>query len=103
MNSQKVSGVHISDLTALYGRIIDKIHRKETIQSGTEGYYFALAHDLFWWETLDHLAAALNARGLVTDSKTRLWPSDEAAAEALGVPVPFVQLLWNSGYVVVVL
>ena len=92
-----MSGVHISDLTALYGRIIEKILQKEALQSGAEGYYFALAHDLLWWEVLDQLAVALNARNLVTDSKTQIWPNDEAAAKSLGVPVQFVQLLWNSG------
>ena len=92
-----MSGVHISDFTALYGRIIEKILQKEALPSGTEGYYFALAHESFQWEVLDHLAVALNARGLVTDSKTQLWPSDEAAAEAFGVPVQFVKPIWNSG------
>ncbi|KAL9609303.1 MAG: hypothetical protein Q9167_005921 [Letrouitia subvulpina] len=93
----KVSSVHISDITALYGRIIQKILKKEAIPNGTEGYYFAVAHELHWWEVLDRLAVALNARGLVTDTKTQLWPSDEVAAETLGVPVQFVQTLWNSG------
>lgn len=91
--------MHISDLTALYGRIISKVLRKETISSGAEGYYFALAHDIYWWEVLDHLAVALKARNLVTDAKTQIWPNDEAAADALGVPVQFVQTLWNSGWV----
>lgn len=89
--------MHISDLTALYGQIIEKVLREETLPSGTEGYYFALAHDLHWWEFLDRLAAALKARGLIADSETRIWSSDEAAAEALGVPVQFLQPLWNSG------
>ncbi|MCJ1432429.1 hypothetical protein MMC27_001785 [Xylographa pallens] len=93
----KVSGVHISDLTALYERIVEKILQKEAPPSGAEGYYFALAHDIFWWETLDRLAVALKARKLVADSKTQIWPNDEAAAESLGVPVQFVQVLWNSG------
>ncbi len=92
-----MSAVHISDLIALYGRIVENILQKETIPSGTEGYYFALAHDLFWWEALDHLAVVLKARNLVADSKTQIWPNDEVAAEALGVPIQFVQLLWNSG------
>ncbi|RDW59919.1 hypothetical protein BP6252_13006 [Coleophoma cylindrospora] len=92
-----VSGVHISDMTALYTTIIEKVIQKETPPSGTEGYYFALAHDISWWELLDHLAKALHARGLVTESKTQVWPSDEAAAEALGIPVQYVQILWNSG------
>ena len=94
-----MSGVHISDLTGLYGLIIEKIVRKEALPSGKEGYYFALAHDLFGWEVLDRLAVALHARGLVVDSKTRIWPSDEAAAESLRVPLQFLQTLWNSGYV----
>ncbi|KAF2231493.1 NAD(P)-binding protein [Viridothelium virens] len=93
----KVSGVHISDLTALYGRIIQKILQKEPLPSGTEGYYFALAHNLIWWEVLDQLAATLKARGLVTTSDTSIWSDDEAAAEAMGIPIQFVQPLWNSG------
>ena len=89
--------MHISDLTALYGRIIEKISQNEPPSSGTEGYYFARAHDLYWFEVLDRLAVALNARGLVRDTKTEFWPSDEAAAEALGVPAQFVEPLFNSG------
>ena len=46
---------------------------------------------------MDHLAVALKARNLVTDSETRIWPDYEAAAEGLGVPVQFVKPLWNSG------
>jgi hypothetical protein len=91
-----VGGVHISDLTALYGRIIEKILQKVTLPSGVEGYYFAQAHDVEWWELLDRLAVALNARGLVTDSKAQIWPSNEVAAESLGFPVQFVQVLYNS-------
>lgn len=94
---QKVSGVHISDLTALYGRIIENILQGEQLPSGREGYYFALAHYLYIGEFLDHLAVELKARGLITDSKTRIYPNDEAAARTLGVPVPFVRPLWNSG------
>lgn len=89
--------MHILDLTALYGRIVEKILHKEALPSGKGGYYFALAHDLLWWEVLDHLAVALKSRGLVTDSTTHIWPSNEAAAESMGVPVQFVEPLWNSG------
>ncbi|KAL9086375.1 MAG: hypothetical protein Q9165_007161 [Trypethelium subeluteriae] len=96
-DNTKVSGVHISDLTALYGRIVQKILQNEPLPSGTEGYYFALAHDLIWWQVLDELAITLNARGLATTPDTSIWSSDEAAAEAMGVPVQFVQPLWNSG------
>ncbi|RDW65612.1 hypothetical protein BP5796_10304 [Coleophoma crateriformis] len=92
----KVSGVHVSDLTALYTKIIEKVLQKETLPSGTEGYYFALAHDILWWDILDPLAEALHARGLVTESKAQIWPNVETAAESLGIPVPYVQILWNS-------
>lgn len=92
-----MSGVHISDLTSLYSRIIEKILRKEALVNGTEGYYFALAHDLFFWEVLDQMAVALKARGLVAEPKAQIYPNDEAAAESLGVPEKFVQPLWNSG------
>ncbi|KAJ5167023.1 uncharacterized protein N7482_005804 [Penicillium canariense] len=93
----RVSGVHISDLTALYGLIVEHILRGETVPSGREGYYFALAHDMFLGEVGDHLARALCDRGLISDSKTHNYSDPEAAAESLGVPAPFVQMLWDSG------
>jgi 3-methyladenine DNA glycosylase AlkD len=92
-----VSGVHISDLTALYGLLIWKILKKEIIPSAKEGYYFALAHHLYWWEVMDHLASALKARNLLTHTKVETWLSDDAAAEAMGVPAQFVKPLWNDG------
>ncbi|KAL2815836.1 hypothetical protein BDW59DRAFT_166649 [Aspergillus cavernicola] len=93
----KVSAVHISDLTALYSQIIEKVLQDETVPCDKEGYYFALAHDLFLGEVLEHLALALKSRGLVTDTETRVYPNDRVAAELLGVPEQFVQTLWNSG------
>ena len=92
-----MGAVHISDLTSLYERILEKILRNESLPSGTEGYYFGLGHDLVWWEFLDRLAVALKARDLILDTEIQTWPSDKAAAEALGVPEAFVQPLWNSG------
>ena len=89
--------MHIRDLTALYQRIIESIVQNRAIPSGREGYYFALGHSLYWWEVLESLSEALRARGLVTRSDLQVWPSDEAAAESLGVPAGFVQALWNSG------
>jgi hypothetical protein len=86
-------------MTAFYERILEKIIQKEPLDSGKSGYYFALAHSVKWWELLDHLAAALKARGLINDTTIDVWPSDEAAAEAINVPAAFVQALWNSGYV----
>lgn len=95
--SQRVSGVHISDLTELYGIIVSKILEGQAPPSGPEGYYFALAHDIVWWELLDRLAATLVADGIITDSKVDVWASDEAASAALDVPGQFVQVLWKSG------
>ena len=89
--------MHISDLTALYGRIVEKVLRQEALPNGTEGYYFGFAHNVQWWQVLERLTEALNVRGLVTDKEIPIWPSDEAAAESLGVPAQFVQPLWNSG------
>ncbi|KAK9779764.1 putative NAD-dependent epimerase/dehydratase domain-containing protein [Seiridium cardinale] len=93
----KVSGVHITDLTALYWRIIEAVLQNQSIPSGTEGYYFALAHDIHIWEFLDRLATALKARGLVDDSNVATWPNDEVAAESIGVPSQFLAALWKSG------
>ncbi|CAI7586243.1 unnamed protein product [Penicillium palitans] len=93
----RVSSVHISDLTALYGRIIENILQGEPLPAGREGYYFALAHYLHLGEVLDHLAIQLKARDLISDSKTKIYLNDEAAASSLGIPVPFVRPLWNSG------
>lgn len=92
-----MSGVHITDLTALYELIVVKALGKETLQHGRDGYYFALGHDIQWSETLPRLAATLQARDLVKDSEIDVWPSDGEAADAMGVPAAFVQLLWNSG------
>ena len=96
---QKVSGVHISDLTALYGLIVEYILRGETLPSGREGYYFALAHDILLGEVGDHLARSLWDRGLTSDLTTLKYSDEKAAAESMGVPVQFVQMLWDSGYV----
>lgn len=71
--------------------------KKESLPNGTEGYYFALAHELHWWEVLEHVAQALKIRDLVTDTEIKTWPDDKFAAEKLGVPEKFVQALWNSG------
>lgn len=88
--------MHIADLTALYWRIVEAVLQDESIPSGTEGYYFALAHKLSIWEFMDHLAVALKARGLIEDSKIETWPSDEFAAESIGIPAQFLEALWKS-------
>ncbi len=90
--------MHISDLIELYGLIIKKILQGsgDSIPNGAHGHYFAIAHEMAWWETLGRLAAAMEARGLVASSETQVWTSDEAAAEATGVPEIFVKIFFNS-------
>ncbi|KAG5814428.1 hypothetical protein H9Q74_002646 [Fusarium xylarioides] len=92
-----LQAVHISDLTALYCRIIQAALNHEEIPSGKEGYYFAVAHDMNMWEFQDHLAAAMKTRGLVTDDKPEVYTSDEFAADAIDVPVEFLGVLYKSG------
>ncbi|KAF4493402.1 hypothetical protein FAGAP_10475 [Fusarium agapanthi] len=94
---KSLPAVHISDLTALYCRIIHAALNKEEIPSGKEGYYFAVAHDLDMWEFQDHLAAAMKARSLVTRDKPEVYPSDEFAAEEIDVPVEYLSILYKSG------
>ncbi|KAH8203456.1 hypothetical protein TruAng_002327 [Truncatella angustata] len=93
----KVSGVHITDLTALYWRITQAILQKEDIPDGEEGYYFAKAHTLYQWDVLEHLAKALKQRAFIEDDKTEFWPSDGFAAQSIGVPEQFLEALWKSG------
>ncbi|KAM5388320.1 hypothetical protein ACJA88_000184 [Fusarium oxysporum] len=89
--------IHISDLTALYYRIIHAALKNEDIPSGKEGYNFAVAREMDMREFQDHLAAAMKARGLVSSDKPEVYPSDEFAAEAIDVPVEFLSALYKSG------
>ncbi|KAF2019626.1 NAD(P)-binding protein [Aaosphaeria arxii CBS 175.79] len=93
----KVSASHISDLVSLYTLLVSKIIAREDIPRGKEGYYFALAHRIEGWEVAESLSGAAKARGLIADSTVEVWESDASAAEAMGVPEMFVQVLWNSG------
>ncbi|RDW86003.1 hypothetical protein BP5796_04328 [Coleophoma crateriformis] len=85
--------VHVSDLAAFYTLLTGKIVQKEPVASGEDGYYFVYAHKTHWWDTMQRLAEALYARGLVTAPKVEVWPSDEMAAEYLGFPRPFVRAM----------
>ncbi|KAF2111047.1 hypothetical protein BDV96DRAFT_650649 [Lophiotrema nucula] len=91
-----ISAVHISDLTGFYERIVSKILLGENIPSGVQGYYFAQAFDVSWWEILDHLTTVLHSRGVVADAQPQIWRSHEDAAAGLDIPVEFVKILWNS-------
>lgn len=100
---QRLPGVHVSDLAALYVLIVERFLRGESLPNGKQGYYFALSHDVLLAEFGDHLAKALQARGLVTDSEPGHYSDVEAVVESMGVPLPFAQLLWASGYVFIAL
>lgn len=91
----KCAVAHISDLTALFGIIVDKIRQGEDIPHGEEGYYLTVGHYWHWHEVLSCLASALKSRNLVDTAEVGTWQSDQEAADMLRVPVQFVQQLWN--------
>ncbi|KAF5581026.1 nad dependent epimerase dehydratase family [Fusarium pseudocircinatum] len=78
-------------------RIIQAALHNEEIPSGKNGYYFAVAHDIDMWDFQDHPATAMKARGLVSSDTPDVYPSDEFAAEAIDVPVEFLEALYKSG------
>ncbi|KAI1378883.1 NAD(P)-binding protein [Hypoxylon crocopeplum] len=82
---------HISDLTALYALLVEKILQKESMPSGENGHYFAMAHRAPWWDVMQRLADALYAHELVKEPKVQTWPSDDIAADTLGFPRPFIR------------
>lgn len=80
-------------------QILKAIVRGGAIDSGPRGYYFAYAHNISWWSVMQRLHAVLSAGDAAIPSEIAVWPNDEVAAESLGVPAPFVQPLWNAGFV----
>ncbi|KAI1114327.1 hypothetical protein F5Y14DRAFT_414650 [Nemania sp. NC0429] len=89
----KFAAVHVSDLAEFFVLILRNILQGSKIPSGEEGYYFAVAHETSWWDVSQSLAEALSARGLATEPTAKFWPSDEVAAEALGLPAQYVRLM----------
>ncbi|KAE8451665.1 hypothetical protein EG329_003122 [Mollisiaceae sp. DMI_Dod_QoI] len=87
---------HISDLTALYALLVEKILQKEPIPSGEKGYYFAMAHRISWWTIMSRLAEGLHMRGLVTEPRVQTWPSYDMASEHLRWPPQFVRAMGTS-------
>jgi hypothetical protein len=91
--SKKWPAVHISDLVDYYLRLVG------SIVSGADniaGYYFPVAHDVQMWETLEHLAAALNAQGLIPDPAVTVWPDEEFAGKALNLPTGYIAIAWYA-------
>jgi len=99
---QRTPAVQISDLMAFYECLVSKILSGESPPSGDKGYYFPMSHYFNWWGVLGNLATKLHDRGLTKDSETNVWPSDEVAASALSIPLPYVRVLWDSGLVLII-
>ncbi|VUC29400.1 unnamed protein product [Clonostachys rosea] len=95
----RTMGTHISDLTAYYLRLIEKILEGADLPSGKQGYYFPIAHRFSWWDVLDRIAKALEARGLVKDGELREWPNYDVAAEALAIPAAVLPKLYVTEYI----
>ncbi|PVH79367.1 NAD(P)-binding protein [Cadophora sp. DSE1049] len=93
----RTPAVHISDLTGFYQCLISNFLSGDSTPSGDKGYYFPISHYFNWWEVLENFATALYDRGLTKDRETHVWPSDEVAASALSIPLPYVRVLWDSG------
>ncbi|KFA72092.1 hypothetical protein S40288_02263 [Stachybotrys chartarum IBT 40288] len=88
--------VHVDDLTDLYALLLEKIIQGEELPSGESGYYFAFAHKIDWWKTMDGLAKALHARGLVDEPTVKTWPSWDVASEELKFPRPYIKAMGAS-------
>ncbi|KAG4436916.1 hypothetical protein IFR05_007604 [Cadophora sp. M221] len=87
---------HISDVVSLYALLAEKILKQETIPSGEKGYYFVVGHKSPWWNVMKHLSDVMFARGLVKQAATPTWPSDEMAADALGLPLAYIRAMETS-------
>lgn len=85
--------MHISDIAAFYRLLTEHILQKKTLPSGKDGYFFPMAHHASSWDLMQRFAARLHALGLVAEPKPRTWPSDEAAAESMGIPLQLVRIM----------
>lgn len=47
---------------------------------------------------MKRFSEGLHAIGLVSEPVPRIWPSDEAAAESLGIPVQIVRIMGTHRY-----
>jgi len=86
----------VSDVANFYAKLLEAIIHRENLPNGENGHYFLASHVVPWWEIMDRLAAKLHARGLITTALTEIWPSDEMAADSVGVPVKFAHSMWNA-------
>lgn len=88
--------MHVSDLTALYVLLLEKILQSEPVPTGESGYYFAMAHRSPWWKVMDGLAKSLHSRGLVKEPEAKVWSSYDVAADTLGFPRLYIRAIGMS-------
>ncbi|CAH0056885.1 unnamed protein product [Clonostachys solani] len=88
--------IHVTDLARFYGSIIRSIVHGKAPVGGQDGYFFASAHKLPWWDLLHCLASRLHAKGFVSTAEVNVWPNEDLAAKSFGMPLEFVRIGWNS-------
>ncbi|KAL5328188.1 hypothetical protein ACEPPN_001684 [Leptodophora sp. 'Broadleaf-Isolate-01'] len=86
----------ISDVVSFYALLVEKILIEDSIPGGEKDYYFVVGHRSPWWTVMKHLSDVIYARGLVNEAVTPTWPSDEMAAEALGLPLAYIRAIETS-------
>ncbi|OQE23174.1 hypothetical protein PENSTE_c009G00603 [Penicillium steckii] len=87
---------HVSDVAKFFGQLLEAIIQGKSLPNGENGHYFLVSHVVPWWKIMDRLAEKLHARGLITTASSEIWPSDEMAADSVGVPVKFAHSMWNA-------
>lgn len=85
-------------MVSFYRLLTEAILSGKALRSGREGYYFPMGHKTSNWAVMAAFAKHLHAANLVEEPKPRTWPSDEAAAEALGIPVFLVRIMGTHRY-----
>ncbi|CAG9950270.1 unnamed protein product [Clonostachys rosea f. rosea IK726] len=88
--------IHVTDLARFYTSIIRSIVHGNAPVGGLDGYFFASAHKLPWWDLLHCLASRLHAKGLVSTTDVNIWPNGDLAAKSFGMPLEYVKIGWNS-------
>lgn len=88
--------MHVNDLALLYISLIHLLIADKPPPSGKEGYIFASAHGLPWWEVTERFSELAFQRGLISTKEVGIWDSEEQAAEKLGVPAFIISIGWNS-------
>lgn len=95
-NSQHPVVAHVTDLSALYLLLIEKILQRETIPSDEAGIYFGAAFKTSQWKILSAISKSLHSRGLVKQLEPQVWSSYDTAADELGWPRAYIRGMGTS-------